>query len=318
MKEQGIPAPFLPGWALDFYNDWRQPSRFGQVSIDDETPPDLPHRRAAFYALLGSDRSDMRAFWAHAESSIRSECEQRGFSVDRELRWFLSRLILATDEAIEPERYRFDRSPMPVLSRLRDPVQALARKAACQIRELAIITPGRLISGAPCDPTPPGDLVDALVSHYRLRIPPIDYYWLFRRHQIEFTMSSKRGWVQHAQAAEKLRPKLAANLRNLAMGTHSAPNFMRKVWHYAEMLDAAPSLEVLSLGEPALASQKTSWMDWLRTLQAWYTVDGELGIIDALPKADWATLASVLFDENITERNIRLVLSHESAVAVFS
>ncbi len=318
MKAQRQPAPFLPVWARDFYNDWREPSRSGQVSIDDETPPDLPHRRTAFYALLGSDRVDMRVFWEHAESIIRRECERRGFPVDRELRWFLSRLILATDEKLEPERYRFDRSPQPMLSRLRDPLQALARKTACQIRELALITPGRLISGTPCDHTNPGDLVDALVSHYRLTMPAIDYYWLFRRHQIEFNMSSKRGWVQHAQAAEKLRPKLAANLRNLATRTQQPPHFMRKVWRYAEMLDAAPSLEVLSLGEPALASQKTSWMDWLRTLQAWYVVDGELEIIDALPKTDWATLVSVLFDENVTERNIRLVLSRESAAAVFS
>ncbi len=111
MKAQRQPAPFLPVWARDFYNDWREPSRSGQVSIDDETPPDLPHRRTAFYALLGSDRVDMRVFWEHAESIIRRECERRGFPVDRELRWFLSRLILATDEKLEPERYRFDRSP---------------------------------------------------------------------------------------------------------------------------------------------------------------------------------------------------------------
>lgn len=309
METSKSPAPFVPGWARDFYNDWRQPSRLGQVSIDDETPPDLPHRRAAFYALLCSDRSDMREFWGRAECLIRKECEQRGFPAECELRWFLGRLILATDEVCADERYVFDRSRPPTLPRLRDPLQNLARKVACQIRELNLITPRRLISGGPLASPNASELVDALANHFQLTLPPIDHYWVFSRHQIEFTMSSKRGWIQHMQATEKLRQRLSINLRQLASKTTPAPAFMRELWHYAEILENAQTLDDLSFAEPALASQKATWADWLRTLQAKYAVDGELGIVDALPKSDWATLVSVLFGADVTDRNIRLILS---------
>ena len=309
MEMSKSPAPFVPVWARDFYNDWRYPSRPRAVSIDDETPPDLPHRRAAFYALLCSDRSDMREFWVRAECLIRKECEQRGFPVEPELRHFLGRLILARDSAIDPEPYSFSRYIPPKLPRLRQPLQNLARKVACQIAELALITPRRRISGEPL-PTPwPGELVESMVIFYDFLMPETSYYWIFSKNEIEFTATSKRGWIQHAQAAERLRPKAVTNLRCLAAKSPDDLDFMRdRLLAYAKALESVPTLEELERDEPELESQKATWADWLRTLQAWYAVDGELGIVDALPKSDWVTLVSVLFGAEVTDRYIRMIL----------
>ena len=309
------PAPFLPDWARVFFDGRRttDPNRPQHVLIDDE----MPHRREAFYRLFCTADAGMRDFWVYAANRLQEACQEKRLDVNKEQFVFLERLILATDNAIEPERYWFD--PMPPREqqqRLRDPLQSLARKVACQVRELSTIQPHRRISGATLMNPWSGPLIEALVIYYDFGMPGADYYGrrgIFRKNDIEYTSSSKRGWIQHAQAADRLRPKVIANLRRLAEeSSRAAPvrprqEFLDSLRDCADRLAALPNLADLAVGEPELESQKSSWADWLRSIIAWYSEAGEVG--NFLRHRDWATLTYVLFDVQVTEDRIGDVIS---------
>jgi hypothetical protein len=299
MSERPSLASQIPEWARDFFNDWitPDPARPAKILIDDE----LPHRREAFYRLFCTQSADMQSMWTQADRRIREECELRGWQLDPEYRYFLWRIILLTDATVPPEKYPFDRRAQKGdPTRLRDPAQNLARKLACQMRELWHIAPTRTISGVPLVKHWPGPIIDALAAGFCFRMPVVDYhsaYGVFQRNNIEFTQTSKRGWVEHARAAERLRIKISTNANSLVdkYGLRIPASIRLELNEYVRALDNAPLLEDIAAVEVELASQKASWADWLRTIHARYAEDGELGNI--LRYCDWAAIATALFPD---------------------
>lgn len=285
------PTPDLPDWALAWFNEMRP--RF-----DD--PEEMPHRRAAFYRLHCVEDRGMRRMWEYVDRHV-LDC------LDRDT--LLGVLIYSMDDAFEDERRPLYSSPpaMPE-KRLRDPAQRLANKLARLVRELRILTPPRCEASAADVLQHVGGTVESLVIFYRFELSPVDVNEIYRRHGIEYTSDSKRGWLQRRRASDAVRIRAIDAARKLAqIGRPRDAGWLGKL---AEDLQLLPDLKTEHAGQPELRSQKCGWPDWLRVahrgLRGVGTADQCLRVVD------WTALVRALFDDvDVSEVRVGQVLKED-------
>jgi len=306
------PSPYLPSWALCYFERFRD--RF-----DD--PEEMPHRRAAFYRLLCAEKNNrgMRKMWEHVDRRMPQATrvylepsESRPYPVtnlDLEAEAFIGALIYSTDDALEDEpRPVYPLSPDAADARLRDPAQRLAPKLARLFRELRIVTPPRCAArSAPALQVI--STVDRLVIGYRFDLAPDDVNEIYRRHGIEFTSDSKRGWLQRRRASDAVRCRVIEAARRLAeIGRPQDAGWLAAL---ADDLLRLPDYRTEHAHQPELRSNKCGWPDWLRVAHRDLHGVGEQE--NCLRIVDWAALVRVLFDDvDVSEVRIGQVLQ-ESA-----
>lgn len=286
------PSPDLPEWALAWFNEMRP--RF-----DD--PEEMPRRRDAFYRLLCANDRGMRRMWEHVDRHVVDD-------LDRDA--FLGVLIYSVDDAIEPERRPLYSSPpaMPE-KRLRDPAQRLARKLARLLRELFIVTPPRCEALTAEAVKYTGGTVERLVIFYHFELEPDDVNEIYRRHGIEYTSDSKRGWLQRRRASDTVRSRVIEAARKLAsIGRPRDAGWLSEI---ADDLQRLPDFETEHAGQPELRSHKCGWPDWLRVahqgLRYVSTTDECLRVVD------WTALVRALFDDvDVSEVRVGQVLNENT------
>jgi len=275
-------SKILPGWAADVMEGWRNPPH-PWVSIDD----DMDHRREAFYRLYQAAGPDVAAMWAGLEQRLATE--------DRAD--FIYRAILATDEIVANEPlpiYGVTDHPRPTLRTSR---QRLARKLAEQVQLLTACTPLRCIADTVVR-NQAGSIVERLIIGFSIGQVPRDYdqRWRLSRLGIEYTTSSKRGWVQHRRASDLVRTKVVELARKLVAEEGGAAD-LRWLAAFADELASLPCLEKEHGGDLMLASQKAGYLDWFRPVyreSLHYSVTpGE----SPLSIAGWATLAVLMTND---------------------
>lgn len=302
------PSPYLPDWALRYFE--RHRDRF-----DD--PEEMPHRRDAFYRLLCADAGDagMRRLWERAARTMpapavchfvpgKGAAQEHITDVDMEAEALICALIFATDETIH------DTHASPVWqspekdTRLRDPVRVLARKLARLLREWRLVTPPRCIAKASPVMGSLGGMIERLVNAYGIELAPADLGEIYRRHGIEYTADSKRGWRQRRRASDAVRAKaIAAASKLSAAGRQQDAGPLALLAYDLRLL---PDLEAEHADQPELVSQKAGWPDWLRV--AHFNLHGTIAEDDTLRHRDWAALVLTLFGEVVTEERIGQVL----------
>ncbi|MFN3544932.1 MAG: hypothetical protein ACK4UX_08795 [Thiobacillus sp.] len=288
------PSPDLPGWALAWF------TKMGPRFDDAE---EMPHRHDAFYRLFCTNDPGMRRMWTHVDRHV--QAENRGA--------LLHSLIYSMDDALEDEHRPLYRSPPAVPEkRLRDAAQRQARKLAMLIQELCTVTPPRCEAARHDVIKYGGSTVERLVIAYRIALAPIDINDIYRRHDIAFTSTSKRGWVQRRRASDAARRRVIAAARELA--ETGRPQDARWLGELADALHQLPDLKTEHAGQPELRSQKCGWPDWVRVAQA---AMRDAGIGDAcLRTVDWAALVRALFDDtDVSEVRVGQVLKETSATS---
>lgn len=282
------PSPELPDWALAWFNEMRP-------GFDD--PEEMPHRRDAFYRLLCAEDRGMRRMWEHVDRHVLDY-------LDRDA--LLGVLIYSMDDAFEDERRPLYSSP-PALpeKRLRDPAQRQANKLARLVRELRIVTPPRCEAYRADVLKYGGSTVERLVIVYRFDLAPVDVNEIYRRHGIEYTSDSKRGWLQRRRASDAVRSRAIEAACKLAeIGRPLDAGWLGQL---AEDLQRLPDFKTEHAGQPELRSQKCGWPDWLRVahrgLRGVGTTDECLRVVD------WTALVRTLFDDvDVSEVRVGQVL----------
>lgn len=275
-------SKILPSWASDVLEGWRN-RQHPWVSIDDE----MDHRREAFYRLYQAAGPDVSAMWVGLEQRLATE--------DRAA--FIYSAILATDEIVANEPlpiYGVSDHPGPAL---RTPRQRLARKLAEKVQLLTACTPLRCTAHAVVH-SQAGSIVERLIIGFSIGQVPRDYdqRWRLARLGIEYTTSSKRGWVQHRRASDMVRTKVIELVRALVAKEGGAADL---AWlaAFADELADLPCLDKEHGGDLMLASQKAGYLDWFRPVyreSLHYSVTpGE----SPLSIAGWATLAVLMTND---------------------
>ncbi len=277
-------SPDLPDWALAWFNEM-------QPRFDD--PEEMPHRRDAFNRLFSAQDRGMRRMWEHVDRHVINNW-------DRDT--FIGILIYSIDDAIEPERRPvYSRPPAEPKARLRDPTQRLARKLALLLRELFIVTPPRCEAASRhyCG------TVEHLMITYDFDLALDDLGEIYRRHGIEYTSDSKRGWLQRRRASDTVRGRVIEAARKLA--EIGRPQDVGWLDHLAENLQRLPDLKTEHGNLPELRSQKCGWPDWLRVAHRGLRGVGTSG--ECLRVVDWTALVRALFDDvDVSEVRIGQVL----------
>lgn len=286
------PSPDLPDWARCYFE--RNRDRF-----DD--PEEMPHRRAAFYRLLCSNDRGMRRMWEHVNGHVAEDWDDAAS--------FLTTLIYSMDDALEDER-RPLYSSLPAIpeKRLRDPAQRQAKKLARLVRELRIVTPPRCEACAADALKYSGSTVERLVIFYHFELAPADVNEIYRRHGIEYTSDSKRGWLQRRRASDAVRSRVIEAACKLA--EIGRPRDAGWLWQIAEDLQRLPDFKTEHAGQPELRSQKCGWHDWLRV--AHRDLQGGFGswAAESLRVVDWTALVRTLFDDvDVSEVRVGQVLN---------
>lgn len=211
---------------------------------------------------------------------------------------FIHSAILATDEIVENEPlpiYGASHSPR---STLRTRRQRLARKLAEQIQLLAACTPPRCLA-RDVVMSQAGSVVEWLVIVFGIGQVPRDYdlRWRLARLGIEYTTSSKRGWVQHRRASDVVRHKVIELARTLLAEEGRGGKQLHWLAVFADALAALPSIDQEHAGDLMLVSQKAGYLDWFRPVyreSLHYSVTpGE----SPLSIAGWATLAGLVTND---------------------
>jgi hypothetical protein len=286
------PSPDLPDWALAWFNEMRP--RF-----DD--PDEMPHRRDAFYRLFCAEDRGMRRMWEHVDRHVLDY-------LDRDA--LLGVLIYSVDSANDDERRpAYTRTPAKPEPRLRDPAQRLARKLARLLRELFIVTPPRCVAKAAYVVQHTGGTVDRLVIAYDFGLALDDVGEIYRRHGIEYTSDSKRGWLQRRRASDAVRSRVIKAAHKLAkIGRAQDTDWLGQI---VEELQRLPDYKTEHAGQPELRSQKCGWPDWLRVAHR-----GLRGVgtdDECLRVVDWTALVRALFDDvDVSEVRIGQVLKENA------
>lgn len=286
------PSPELPDWALAWFNEMRP--RF-----DD--PEEMPHRRDAFYRLLCVEDRGMRRMWEHVD---RHDLDY----LDRDA--LLGVLIYSMDDALEDERRPLYSSPpaMPE-KRLRDPAQRQANKLARLVCELRIVTPPRCEAYRADVLQYGGSTVERLVIFYRFNLAPADVNEIYRRHGIDYTSDSKRGWLQRRRASDAVRSRVIEAACKLAeIGRPLDAGWLGQL---AENLQRLPDFKTEHAGQPELRSQKCGWADWLRVAHRGLRGVGTSD--ECLRVVDWTALVRALFDDvDVSEVRVGQVLKENA------
>jgi hypothetical protein len=287
------PSPYLPSWALEWFNAQRP--RF-----DD--PEEMPHRRAAFYRLLCAEKNNrsMRKMWERVDHHVIGDWDRDSF---------LGVLIYSTDDALEDERRPLYSPPRTAPeTRLRNPAQRQARKLARLLRELFIVTPPRCLAYSTPELKFMGGTVERLVIAYGFDLALDDLNEIYRRHGIEYTGDSKRGWLQRRRASDAVRIRVIEAARKLAeIGRARDGGFLQDL---ADALQRLPDFKTEHTGQPELRSQKCGWADWIRV--AHHDLSG-VASDNCLRVVDWTALVRALFDDvDVSEVRVGQVLK-ESA-----
>jgi len=275
-----MPAKCLPVWAREFLDEWRVGSRRLTVSIDDQ----MEHRRSAFYRLYSANDADVRAMWRHAENSVAPEWRNA----------FILDLILATDSIFPEEALPVYGSPPSAEHRLRTREQRHARKLAKLLQLLRVVTPPRCkadksrINEASCD-------VEYLIIFFDIGPVPRDYYlcWRMTELGVEYTMDSKRGWMQHRRASDLVRGKVVNAARTMA-ALPGATQHTEWLLTLADELEALPSMKAEHVDEIDLQSQKAGYLDWLAVAYSMTKSYSSSPEEETLRIVDWAVLARVV------------------------
>lgn len=276
------PASCLPNWALEYFGEARD-------QFDDDK--EMPHRREAFYRLLCTDDHDMRQMWERADASCHNEFDRRTF---------IGTLIYSTDDTTPDEKRPCYTSPSKVKEqRLRSPTQTLARKLARQLRDLQNVTPQRCAANKSRAKRLGSD-IELLVIRYHFDLEPLDLNLTLRKVGIEYTETSKRGWIQYRRASDRIRAQAIDSARKLAQ--ISDEKYSAWLVELADELDQLPSIKDEHGHQPEMRSNKISWGDWLRVAHAglWGVGDSE----DFLRHSDWAAIVHAIFDVIVTEERI--------------
>lgn len=289
------PSPDLPPWALRYFE--RQRDRFDDM--------EMPHRREAFYRLLCSNDPDMRRMWAYVNRRAPADSESGGA--------FLATLIYSmddADDALVEQVPRYPRPPDVPEKRLRDPAQRQARKLARLLREFGLVTPPRCEAFHADVRKDCGSTIERLVIFYHFELAPRDVNEIWRRHGIEYTSSSKRGWIQSRRASDTVRARaIEAALKLAQVGR---PNDAAWLGELAEALQRLPDFEIEHAGQPELYSQKCGWPDWLRVVRDHLQFEDGNWANEGLRVVDWTALVRALFvDVDVTEVRVGQVLKEK-------
>ncbi len=307
------PSPYLPDWALRYFEQHRD--RF-----DD--PEEMPHRRDAFYRLFCADANDldMRRMWERAARFITAPTmccfipgphasENHVTDTDMEARDFLSRLIYATDHAVPGDPIADKQIPASKPeARLREADRRLARKLARLLREWQIVTPFDSVAGMSLDKGNMqhiGDVIDRLVTAYDFELEPPDLSEIHKRHGIEHTANSKRGWRARRRASDVVRHKIIRDA--LRLSEIGRPQDSGDLAHLAYKLRDFPDMNNDRTDGADLRVQKTGWPDWLRVASSHPLFCGDRD--GTLRHDDWLTLVRVLYEE-VDYRRIGQVLNN--------
>lgn len=222
MSSEPNSAKCLPDWARQCMDGWRDGSRRSPVPIADE----LPHRREAFYRLYSADDPDVKAMWAQASKGLKAD----------ERKYFIPRLILSTDAIVPDERLPvYKTAPVGESPKYRTREQRAAYKLAVQLQRFAVVTPPR------CQAYQARFIsvdIEKLIISFNIKPAERDDDERWRSLQIEYTTSSKRGWIQHRRASDKVRREVITTARRLA----DLPDAKR---HQSWLRDLAAELESL-------------------------------------------------------------------------
>lgn len=273
----------LPGWAQSIMDGWRNPPS-PWVSIDD----DLDHRREAFYRLYLADDLNVRSMWVELDERLASD--ERGA--------FIHTIILATDENIKNEPLPVYSLPSPPAPRLRTRVKRLARKFAEQLQLLRVCTPPRCAAKEIVN-RQSSSIVEALVIYFDIGEVYQDYdqRWRLTSLGIEYTTSSKRGWVQHRRASDTIRRKVIEVghlLINEIKVTGQCFHFADELSWFVSRMEQLPDLRSEHGDELILASQKSGYLDWFRYTYREALSASNVQGISPLSHAGWATLAGII------------------------
>lgn len=279
-------ASCLPAWARGYFTEARD--RYEEV--------EMSHRREAFFRLLCTDDEGMRQVWTHLDDA--------GFQYQE----VLETLIYASDDVIEDTPVEsVPMIPGTIDNRARrlSQVQNKARKLAIKLRELHNFMPWRLKKRTGhtllCD-------IEMLCIYFDITLEPFDIDASRKKHNIDYTSSSKRGYIRHRRAADKVKAeaiKVARALVDSEIPSRPAAEISGLIadlekWENFDMERGTSSL---------LRSQKAGWADWLRVAHEglqWY--DGDNSPANALTLSDWASLAQTLFGVEVSEERIRQII----------
>lgn len=296
----GVSAPprameasrILPAWALVTMNRWRQPPS-PWVSIDD----DLEHRRVAFYRLYCADDPNVSAMWAELDESL--ACDERAA--------FIHTVILAADAIIKDEPLPVYSLPSPPGPRLRTKTQRLARKFAEQVQLLRVCTPPRCEAKETVSSWA-GVMVESLVVYFNIgeTYQDHDQRWRVARLGIEYTTSSKRGWVQHRRASDVIRRKvieLGFSLISEIEISGAQLHFAEELKRFVSDLRRLPDFKTEHGADLALDSQKSGYLDWFRHAYRETMHSSKVADQSPLCYAGWSTLASIVTGESDITRD---------------
>ena len=290
------PPPWIPGWARAYFERHTTPSDRNVCLLSD--PDELPHRREAFYRLLCTNNPDMRAMWKRADKVIHEDRHQG----------FIGSLILSTDGAIGAitgdERIPPRSGPTPAKpERMRDPAKTLARKLARDLGMLSIVTPARCLAFKAVQRV--GVDVERLIIYYRFQQAQVRISTECAKLGIEYTPTSKRGWVQCRRASDTMRAKVVKAARKLARIGHQK----NALWltEIADTFAQLPSIDDEHGDDVELRSQKSGWGDWLRIANE-DMQDGVYRGKHFLTLANWAALVQALFHVAVSKEQIAQAL----------
>lgn len=289
------PATCLPPWARDVLDQWRDGRDFFSTPIDEE----MAHRREAFYRLYTADDPAICEVWRYVDTSIARD--ERGA--------FLGDLILATDWICPDEPLPVYGAPIPFFdppSRLRTREQRKARKLAELLQLLRIVTPPDCAART-SSAINTGTHVESLIIYFNIGQVPAyyDQRWQLTELRVEYTYDSKRGWMQHRRASDRVRHKAIKSARKLAE-LPGAAKHAPWLCGLADALEALPTMEVEHSSDFWLLSQKASYLDWVRRVLRGLNDIAAHPHTPALRHSDLATLANVLTspERELTEDDI--------------
>lgn len=232
----------------------------------------------------------MRQMWERADAFLNEFSRKE----------FIGTLIYSTDDAIPDEPIPlYPRSTKVKEQRLRSRTQTLARKLARQLRDLQNVTPGRC-AAYKSRVMWLGSDIERLVICYQFDLESFNLNLTRRKFGIEYTSTSKRGWIQHRRASDVARAKATGTARKLAQISDKKNS--QWLVALADGLDQLPLIEDEHGCQPEMRSNKTSWGDWLRVAHTGLQSVG--GSDDFLRHSDWGTIVHALFDELVTEERI--------------
>lgn len=281
MKPRRPKAPPLPEWASAYFRVCRE--RFDL---------EMPHRRDAFNRLACDRDADMQSVWKHIDET----------ELDKPKEEIIGALIYSTDTVIFDEEIpRYGLIQAVTAGRL-TPKQIKARKLAKLLRDLFCVTPQH------CDAFRKRDRlltdIENLCNAFYFRLDAHDLDACRRKHDIEFIADSKRGFIQHRHASDKIRGKAIKVAQHIIEATDTPAWCAERLAGLVKDLLSWSSFKQEHGDETEYRSQKASWCDWVRVARERIDAPPEM-----LTHDDWATLVRVLFDVEVDRQSVGRIIN---------